>query len=58
MLKKTFMKMAADANFIRLFGHNLQRYRHIDIGFDLGYTARGINYAKKVLLKWPLVPIS
>jgi hypothetical protein len=43
------MKLATGVYFIKLFWCNLCCYWHITLSFNLGYAARGINYAKKVL---------
>jgi hypothetical protein len=45
------VKIAAGANFIKLFWHNLHRYWHIAISFDSGYTARGHKLCQKSFVK-------
>jgi hypothetical protein len=46
MLKKSFMKLAAVANVIKL-KCNLHSYWHMSLGCDRGYAARRVNYAEK-----------
>jgi hypothetical protein len=45
------MKLDTGANFLKLFWHNLQCYWHIDVGFDLGYTAGGHKLCQKSFMK-------
>jgi hypothetical protein len=48
-MDEDFIILIPVANFIKLFWCNLYCYQCITLSFDQGYTARGINYAKKVL---------
>jgi hypothetical protein len=39
------------ANFIKLFWDNLCCYWHIELHFDSGYAAKGVNYAENSFIK-------
>jgi hypothetical protein len=48
---RSFIQLAPGVNFIKLFWHNLRRYRHIALRFDSGYAATGANNAIKRFMK-------